>query len=100
MWQNQRRMDAEWKYDIQKSEEMRDKGLKEIELYFDEIKYEEHTLEYDFLAVFSENMPKTRNNFAHGASTLHNQVLTIFENVSIIINKIFKPDIVGDNIVI
>jgi len=90
VWQNRSRIEAEQKYQMKKLEEMQAKGLKSIELNFDDIEYEEHSLEFDYLEVLSKNMPKIRNNFAHGASTLHNQVLTTFENVSVIINKIYK----------
>lgn len=90
VWQNQRRMDAEQKFTIQKLEEMQEKGLKEIEFDYDEINYEEHSLEFDYLEVLREIMPKIRNNHAHGSSALYNTVLSTFENVSIIINKIYK----------
>lgn len=90
VWQNKRRMDAEQKYNIQKIEEMQEKGLKEIELDYSEINYGEHSLEFDYLEVLSEIMPKIRNNHAHGSNALYNTVLSTFENVSIIINKIFK----------
>lgn len=88
-WINQHKAQAERKYEITKIKEMEEKGLKSIEINYNEIDYDEHTIEYDYLEILSENMPKTRNNFAHGASTLHNQVLSTFENVSIIINKIY-----------
>lgn len=91
VWRNRRRMDAEHKYGYQKFEEMEKKGLESIKLDFDEIDYEAHELEYDYLDVLSETMPYFRNLHAHGSSHLHNQVLITFENVSVIINKIYHP---------
>jgi hypothetical protein len=93
VWRNRRRMDAEQQYEFQKIAEMEDKGLESIELDFDKIDYEAHELEYDYLEVLSETMPYFRNLHAHGSSHLHNQVLITFENVSVIINKIFHPEI-------
>ena len=92
VWQNRQRMDAEQKYQFKKLEEMEEKGLKEIELNYDEIDYDEHTLEYDYLEVISKTMPYFRNMHAHGTGMLHNQVLVTFENVSTILNKIYKPE--------
>lgn len=89
IWRDRCKVDAEHQYQMQKLEEMNKNGMDSIELNYDEINYEEHSLEYDYLEVLSENMPKIRNNHAHGSSTLHNQVLITFENVSVIINKIY-----------
>lgn len=91
-WQNRRRVQAEHKYNIQKIEELKEKGLERISLNYDEINHEEHSLEWDYLEVLSDIIPKIRNDHAHGSSTLHNQVLITFENVSIIINKIFQTN--------
>ena len=83
-------MEAERKYDFQKLEELKEKRLDRISLNYDEIDYEEHTLEYDYLEVLCDVLPKIRNDHAHGTSSLYSTVLNTFENVSIIINKIFK----------
>jgi len=91
VWKSRRRMDAEQQYQILKLEEMKEKGLDTISLNYDEINYEEHSLEYDYLDVLSESMPFIRNLHAHGTNMLDNQVLITFENVSTIINKIYKP---------
>lgn len=89
-WRDRRRADAQWKYELQKIEEMERKGLNEIDLDFDEIDYEKHTLEWDYREVLSETMPSYRNEHAHGSSILTKNVLDIFENVSTIINKIYE----------
>lgn len=97
IWQDRRRVDAEHQYQIKKIEEMQEKGLESIELDYDDIDYDDidyegHALELDYLEMLSKNMPDIRNRHAHGTSMLHNQVRTTFENVSVIINKIYKPD--------
>lgn len=92
MWINRRRMDAEHKFRMGKFEELKEKGLDRISLNYDEINYEEHTLEFDYLEVLSNYFPETRNDHAHGTTSLHNDVLITFEDVSIIINKIFKSN--------
>jgi len=91
IWRHHRKADAEEKFQRKKIKEMIDKDLDSIEVDYAEIDYEEHTLEYDYLSVLSKIMPNIRNNHAHGSNTLHNNVRTTFENVSTIINKIYKP---------
>ncbi len=90
-WINRRRMDAEHKFGIQKIEEMNEKGLDSIEVDYNDIDYENHPFEYDYLDVLSDALPYLRNMHAHGTSTLNSSVLMTFENVSVIINKIFAP---------
>lgn len=92
VWRNRRRIDAEQQYEYEKIAEMEERGLESIELDFSEIDYESHELEYDYLEVLCETMPYFRNLHAHGSSHLHNQVLITFENVSVIINKIFHTE--------
>ena len=92
IWQHRCRIDAEQKDMYAKLNEMTEKDLDEIELNYDEIDYEEDSLELDYLEVLSRILPKIRNSYAHGSSSLHNQVLITFENVSTIINKIYKPE--------
>ena len=91
IWQHRHRRDAEQKYMSEKSDEMDEKGLEKIELNYNEIVYEEYSLEWDYLKVLSKSMPDLRNMHAHGSTTLYNQVLLTFENVTTIINTIYNP---------
>jgi len=90
IWKNKQRIDAENDYQIKKIEEMEEKGLGSIDLDYSEIEYDKYSIEWDYVSVLTEILPKIRNTHAHGSRMLHNQVLLTFENVSVIINKIYQ----------
>ncbi|WP_176053330.1 hypothetical protein [Paraburkholderia caribensis] len=46
-------------------------------------------LEYDWIGVFIESLPKIRNAYAHGSSFLHPTVLHTFEIVSDLIHQLY-----------
>lgn len=89
-WRDRGIVRAQQRYEMEKSEEMREKGLESIELDYSEvIVIDEDLQDYDYLSVLLTYIPSTRNNYAHGSGMLHNQVLHSFEVVSEIINQLF-----------
>jgi len=90
-WHRGPKLKAEYEYSIAKMQEMREKGLEEIDLNYSEAVVTTTPEDFDYLEVLLNCMPKMRNSHAHGTDMLHNQVLITFENVSTIINKIYKP---------
>jgi len=89
-WHKRPQIQAEHEYRISKIKEMDEKELEEIEVDYSEAEITTQAEDFDYLEVLLDYFPKIRNTHAHGTSMLHNQVLLTFENVSIIINKLFK----------
>ena len=71
------------------SEEMKRTGKNEIEM--PEIALEELPPDpnYNHVQHLIDHTNKSRNNYAHGSTMLHNQVIGQFEMVSEFINQIF-----------
>ena len=81
---------GEGHYEREKLQEMKEKGIKSIELdYSDVVVTDEDLQDYDYLTVLLKYIPSIRNNYAHGSGMLHNQVLHSFEVVSELINQLF-----------
>lgn len=88
-WHKSVRLRAENRYSREKSEEMREKGLDQIELHYEEVKITDIDKNLDYVKIIWETLPETRNLYAHGTTMLHNTVLGTFEIVSEIINQIY-----------
>lgn len=64
------------RYEMEKRQEMQDKGLSEITLDYSEVEITEEDLaDYDYLEVILEAIPNLRNDYSHGSSTLHNHAI-------------------------
>lgn len=88
--ERRRRRSAESEYQWLKHKEMKEKGLIEIELDYDEVDYDGYVYDDDYRDVLRNSLPSFRNDHAHGSSSLYTaHVLAVFEDVSVIINKIF-----------
>ncbi len=83
---------AEYRYSVEKSKEMQEKGLDQIELHYEEVKITDIDRNLDYVKIIWETLPKTRNLYAHGTTMLHNTVLGTFEIVSEIVNQIYPED--------
>lgn len=88
-WHEAAQRRATLRYEMEKSNEMYAKGLKQIDLDYSEVTVTDVDRNWEYLSFLSDFLPELRNNYAHGTSMLHNQVLTTLEVVSEIINQIF-----------
>jgi hypothetical protein len=70
-------------------EEMDRTGLTEALLDPSKVEITEQDKDWDLTSVLAETIPKIRNGYAHGSSTLHNQVLGTFEIVAEFINQLW-----------
>jgi hypothetical protein len=80
---------AHVRYEREKDEEMREKGLSEIVLNYSEVQIADIDRNLDYVKILLETLPETRNLYAHGTPMLHNTVLGTIELVSEIINQIY-----------
>lgn len=89
-WRNRGIIRARQRYEMEKLQEMRQKELESIQMDYSEVVVTDKDLqEYDYLSILLNDIPSTRNNYAHGSGMLHNQVLHSFEVVSELINQLF-----------
>jgi len=89
IWHQRAEMRASQRFQDEKIEEMGAKGLSEIEIDESQIEVTDADRNWDYIEILKENLPKIRNNYAHGSTILHNQVLVTFQVVSEIINQIY-----------
>ncbi len=80
---------ARTRYEREKDEEMRAKGLDQIDLNYSEVEITDIDRNLDYVKILLETLPETRNLYAHGTPLLHNTVLGTIELVSEIINQIY-----------
>ena len=91
-WHEAAKRRATLRYEMQKTNEMHAKGLKQIDLNYSEVTVTDADRNWEYLRFLSDFLPELRNNYAHGTSMLHNQVLTTLEVVSEIINQIYPEE--------
>lgn len=90
LWRERVQLRAQQRYQFDKLKEMREKGLDTIVLDYSQAVVEDADRDWDYLNVLLEVLPGIRNHYAHGTSSLHNQVRGTIELVAEIINQIFS----------
>lgn len=88
-WHEAAQRRATLRYEMEKSDEMYAKGLKEIDLDYSKVTVIDADRNWEYLDFLAGYLPELRNRYAHGTSVLHNQVLMTLEVVSEIINQIY-----------
>lgn len=89
VWRDAVKRKARYRYEDEKTNEMREKGLNEIMLDYSEVEIKDIDKNWDYIEVLTDTLPNLRNHYAHGSTTLHNQVLGTIQIVSEIINQIY-----------
>jgi hypothetical protein len=93
VWQNRTEMRAKRRTELKIWEEAQRNGLNEI--VFDDTQYEIKDIDrnHNYLAAILGSLPWLRNHYAHGSTSLHNQVLGTIKLAAEIINQIYpKPN--------
>lgn len=89
-WRERGAIRARQRYEIEKVQEMDEKGLEYIDLDYSEVIITDQDHEdYDYLQVLLKYITDIRNHYAHGSGLLHNQVLHSFEVISELVNQLF-----------
>ena len=89
-WHNRRRVNAYSKNIYDTVGRMSEEGLTSIALDED-LDIEKYPFDYDYVETLCRSIPSIRNEHAHGSEMLFHQVSGAFENVSIIINRLYAP---------
>lgn len=88
-WHEAAEVRARTRYMYEKTDEMREKDLNQIELDYSEVQVTDIDRNLGYIKDLIEILPKFRNKYAHGSKMLHNNVLGTIQLVSEIINQIF-----------
>lgn len=89
-WHLRNRMAAEDAYRDKIFKLMDEQALEEYQWDESEIDESAFDVEWDYVKVLCETLPKIRNIHSHGSTMLHNLVSLSFVNVSVIINKMYE----------
>lgn len=77
---------------MEKTIEMIDRGLSQIEYEVSDIEPIPEDYSRDWMEILGESLPYIRNTYAHGSSMLHPSVLSTFEKVTDLVNQLYdKP---------
>ncbi len=88
-WHERAALRARYRYEYEKSQEMEAKGLKSILLDDSEVVVKDEDRNWGYIDILVDTLPATRNMYAHGSGSIHNQVRGTLEIVSEIVNQIF-----------
>ncbi|HLQ26848.1 MAG TPA: hypothetical protein VK138_13345, partial [Acidiferrobacterales bacterium] len=91
-WHEAAEKRARTRYDMEKTEEMREKGLTSIELDYSEIEIKDEDKNFGYVTSLIKHLTSVRNDYAHGSATLDRGALRIIEPVSEIINQIYNDN--------
>jgi hypothetical protein len=83
---------AKYRYSHEKMNEMIASALSEMIIDDLHIEPTAEDLTHDWLGGFVNSIPKIRNMYAHGSSTLHHSVTHTFEVISDLINYLYSSD--------
>ena len=92
-WQHRTYQNACSRYENSKIQEMHNKGLDQIELNYADVEISDEDRDWSYIEALQEYIPYLRNHYAHGSTTLHNQVLDVIRTASEIINQIYPAAI-------
>lgn len=90
IWHMRNRIAAEEAYSEKINKIMDENNLQEYQWDESQIDESAFDVKWNYVEVLCNTIPKIRNDYAHGSKTLHNQVLLSFQNISVIINKMYE----------
>ena len=88
-WHTATKRRASYRSELEKTREMKEKGLDEIKLDSSKVEIKDEDRDWNYLNVLMESLPRLRNLYAHGTSNLSNQVFTTFKIVKEMIDQVF-----------
>lgn len=89
VWRRKTALRAEDRALYELLKRMDELGLDEAEFDEANVVIKDEDCEDDYLGALLENVPKIRNHYGHGSSTLHNQVIGTLRIVREIINQLW-----------
>jgi len=90
VWQKRGELNSRARVEAEKLREAAEKNLTEITWDETDIQVTAEDLQWDYVKTLPDLVPKLRNSYAHGSTTLHNWALGSFQIVSEIINQLWR----------
>jgi hypothetical protein len=90
-WRNRGEINSRQRVRMEKFREMSEKKLTEMTWDESDIKITAEDLDWDYVRMLPDMLPKLRNEFAHGSTELNNWALRSIQIVCEIINQLYKP---------
>jgi len=91
-WRHSARVRAEHRASMELIAEMDRTGGTEAVFDPTQVEITDKDKDWDLLSVLSKSLPMIRNEYGHGSSMLHNQVLGTFEVVAEFINQLWPAE--------
>ncbi len=89
-WQNRGAINSRARVEMEKIREASEKNLTEITWDESDIQITAEDLDWDYVKMLPDLLPRLRNEYAHGSTDLHNWALRSFQIVSEIINQLYQ----------
>lgn len=89
-WRNRGVINSRARVEMERLREMEEKKLPEITWDDSDIEVTAEDLDWDYVSVLVDFLPKVRNRHAHGSTELHNLTLRSIQVVSEIINQLYQ----------
>jgi len=89
-WREQVQQRAKDRHSLEMIRRMSEEGLKEMTIDPDAAVPNDGDRAWDYLLVLLDTLPAIRNDYAHGSTTLHSQVLGMLELVGEVLDQIFE----------
>jgi hypothetical protein len=91
VWQNRGEINSRARVEMEKIREASEKNLTEFTWDESDIQITAEDLDWDYVKMLPDLLPRLRNDYAHGSTDLHNWSLRSFQLVSEIINQLYQP---------
>jgi len=88
-WRNRGIINSRARVSMEKLHEMTENNLEDISWDESQIEITEEDLDWDFAGMLVNVLPRQRNDYAHGSTVLHNQVLSTIRIVCESINQLY-----------
>jgi len=92
-WQNRGEINSRARVEMEKLREASEKNLTEFTIDESDIQITAEDLDWDYVKMLPDLLPRLRNDYAHGSTDLHNWSLRSFQLVSEIINQLYQPPV-------
>lgn len=90
VWKNRGAIRSRHRHDMELMKKMSEEDLDEIEVDYSNVEIIEEDKDFDYISALVETLPKIRNSYAHGTSTLHNQSLGTIQIACELVNQLYK----------
>lgn len=89
-WRNRGEINSRARVEMEKLREASEKNLNEITWNESDVQITAEDLNWDYVDMLVEILPRLRNDYAHGSTNLHNVALRTIQIVCEIVNQLYE----------